>query len=149
MRGHIIMRSSGISAQRLQRITALLQAYLDEKKLAGMAALVWHRGQAAYQSCLGMMDLEAGKPVQPDTIFRIASMTKPITSVAAMLLYEQGAFHLNTPVSQFIPGFKDVEVFVSETGDGLKLEKLNRPLTMRHLFTHTAGLSYGSDLNHP
>jgi CubicO group peptidase (beta-lactamase class C family) len=143
------MQSPGISAQRLQRITAMLQTYLDEKKLAGMAALVWHRGQAAYQTCLGMMDREAGKPVQPDTIFRIASMTKPITSVAAMLLYEQGAFHLNTPVSQFIPGFKDVEVFVSETGDGLKLEKLARPLTMRHLFTHTAGLSYGWDPNHP
>lgn len=143
------MHISGISTARLQRITTLLQKYQDDNKLAGMAARVWHRGQVAYDSCLGMMDREAGKPAQPDTIFRIASMTKPITSVAAMLLYEQGAFHLNTPISQFIPGFKDVDVFVSETSDGLRLEKLNRPLTMRHLFTHTAGLSYGWDLNHP
>jgi CubicO group peptidase (beta-lactamase class C family) len=149
MKERTAMPSSGISTTRLQRISALLQTYLDQQKLAGMAARVWHRGQIAYDSCFGMIDREAGKPAQPDTIYRIASMTKPITSVAAMLLYEQGAFHLNTPVSQFIPGFKDVEVFVSETSDGLRLEKLNRPLTMRHLFTHTAGLSYGWDPYHP
>ena len=149
MKGRNAMHASSISTARLQRITAMLQTYLADQKLAGMSALVSHRGQVAYQTCLGMMDLEANKPVQCDTIFRIASMTKPVTSIAAMLLYEQGAFNLNTPVSQFIPAFKHVEVFAGETGAGLKLEKLTRPLTMRHLFTHTAGLSYGWDLNHP
>ena len=143
------MPASGISTDRLQRISAMLQTYLDDKKLAGMSALVWHRGNVAYETYLGMMDREAAKPVQRDTIFRIASMTKPVTSIAAMLLYEQGAFHLNTPVSQFIPEFKDVEVFARETSAGPEFEKLARPLTMRHLFTHTSGLSYGWDLNHP
>jgi len=87
----------------------MLQTYLADQKLAGMSALVSHRGQVAYQTCLGMMDREANKPVQFDTIFRIASMTKPVTSIAAKLLYEQGAFNLNTPVSQFIPAFKTEE----------------------------------------
>jgi CubicO group peptidase (beta-lactamase class C family) len=122
MKGHGTMSASGISTPRLQRITDMLQTYLDDKKLAGMNALVSYRGQVTYKTCLGMMDLEANKPVQFDTIFRIASMTKPITSIAAMLLYEQGAFHLNTPISQFIPAFQDVEVFAGETGDGLTLE---------------------------
>jgi CubicO group peptidase (beta-lactamase class C family) len=149
MKGRDTMPASGISTPRLQRITDMLHTYLDDKMLAGMNALISYRGQVAYKTCLGMMDLETNKPVQFDTIFRIASMTKPITSIAAMLLYEQGAFHLNTPVSQFIPAFQDVEVFAGETGDGLTLEKLTRPLTMRHLFTHTAGLSYGWDPHHP
>jgi CubicO group peptidase (beta-lactamase class C family) len=143
------MPASSISTARLQRITAMLQTYVDDKKLAGMNALISHRGQVVYKTCLGMRDREAATPVQEDTIFRIASMTKPITSIAAMLLYEQGAFHLNTPVSQFIPAFKDVDVFVGQTGDDLIFEKLTRPLTMRHLFTHTAGVSYGWDPNHP
>ena len=127
----------------------MLQTYLDQQQLAGMAALVSHRGQVVYENSMGMIDLEAAKPMQLDTIFRIASMTKPVTSVAAMLLYEQGAFQLNTPVSKFIPGFNDVEVFVSETSAGLQLEKLAGPLTMRHLFTHTSGLGYASDPQHP
>jgi CubicO group peptidase (beta-lactamase class C family) len=143
------MSANSVSTARLQRITAMLQTYLDDQKLAGMSALVSHRGQVVYQTCLGMRDREAAQPVELDTIFRIASMTKPVTSVAAMLLYEQGAFHLNTPVSQFIPEFSDVAVFAGETAHGMILEKLAGPLTMRHLFTHTAGLSYGWDPNHP
>jgi len=82
------MPTSSISTARLQRITAMLQTYVDDKKLAGMNALISHRGQVVYKTCLGMRDLEADTPVQEDTIFRIASMTKPITSIAAMLLYE-------------------------------------------------------------
>ena len=101
------MPTTSISTARLQRITAMLQTYVDDKKLAGMNALISYRGQVVYKTCLGMRDLEAAAPVQEDTIFRIASMTKPITSIAAMLLYEQGAFHLNTPVSKFIPAFHD------------------------------------------
>lgn len=143
------MPASSISTARLQRITTMLQTYVDDKQLAGMNALIAHRGQVVYTTCLGMRDREAATPVQEDTIFRIASMTKPITSIAAMLLYEQGAFHLNTPVSTFIPAFKDVDVYAGQTGDDLLFEKLTRPLTMRHLFTHTAGLSYGWDPNHP
>jgi CubicO group peptidase (beta-lactamase class C family) len=91
MKGRDTMPASGIFTPRLQRITDMLHTYLDNNKLAGMNALVSYRGQVAYKTCLGMMDLEANKPVQFDTIFRIASMTKPITSIAAMLLYEQGA----------------------------------------------------------
>src|SRR5258706_4922485 len=126
------MPTSSISTARLQRITAMLQTYVDDKKLAGMNALISHRGQVVYRTCLGMRDREAAKPVQEDTIFRIASMTKPITSIAAMLLYEQSALHLNTPVSKFIPAFKDVDVYAGQTGDYLIFEKLTRPLTMRH-----------------
>jgi len=126
-----------------------MQKYVDEKKIAGISARVWQGGKTAYEQWVGAREIETGKPIEGDTIFRIASMSKPITSVAAMMLYEEGAFNLNTPVSKFIAGFAETPVYVKEEGGTMVTEKLKVPLTMRHLFTHTAGMTYGWDLKHP
>jgi CubicO group peptidase (beta-lactamase class C family) len=134
---------AGFSSERLGRISAVMQRTVDEGKYAGILTMVARRGQIAHMDCFGMMDMEAGRPMQPDAIFRIYSMSKPITSVAVMMLYEEAHFQLNTPVSEFIPGFKNVKVFVRETESGLELADLEREMTIHHLLTHTSGLSYG------
>lgn len=144
-----VIESAGFSPARLDHISTLMQRYVNDGKLAGLIATVARRGHTAYLEKFGMMDIEAHKPMQFDAIFRIASMTKPITSVAIMTLYEEGHFHLNTPISEFIPGFKDTKVFVQETDSGIEVADLKRPITFRHLFTHTAGLSYGWNPNDP
>ena len=139
----------GCSSERLKRIGTVMQRYVNEDKIAGILAMVARRGQVVYSECFGMMDIEANKPMQFDTLFRIYSMTKPITSVAVMMLYEQGHFQLADPVSRFIPSFEDVKVLVNATESGLELANLEREITIRHLLTHTSGLSYGSDENDP
>lgn len=93
------------------------------------------------------MDIEAARPMEFDTIFRIYSMTKPITSVAVMMLYEEARFHLSDPVSRFIPGFEDAKVFGREANSGLELVDLEREVTIHHLLTHTSGLSYWFEEN--
>lgn len=140
----------GFSASRLQRLSKLLIGYIDRGDLPGLSATIARRGHTVYYEKFGWMDIEAQKPIQDDTIFILASMTKPITSVAIMMLYEEGYFHLNTPVWKFIPGFKDVKVCSGVTDDGsLLLVDLEREITFRHLFTHTAGLSYGGSEKDP
>ena len=120
-----------------------MQGYVDRNKLAGLITMVARRGNAVYLERFGMMDLEAAKPMEFDTIFRIYSMTKPITTVALMMLYEEGLFQLNDPVSKFIPEFADVKVFSGTTEEGFELDELEREITIWHLLTHTAGLGYG------
>lgn len=133
----------GIDATRLSRIDNLLQGYVERKQLPGMLATVHRRGQTVYRQKFGMMDIEANKPIEYDAIFRLASMTKPITSVAMMLLYEEGHFNLNTPLYEFIPEFRDVMVLVGIHGEDVFVTDLEKPITLRHLFTHTSGLAYG------
>lgn len=145
----IIPEQVGFSATRLRRISTAMQRYIDEGKLAGMMTMIGRRGQVAHLETMGWMDREARRPMESDAIFRIKSMTKPVTAVALMTLYEEGFFTLNTPVSEFIPEFKDLKVFVRETAQGLEVEDLIRPITFRHLFTHTAGLSYGGNPDDP
>ena len=135
--------SVGFSPLRLARIDAHMQRYVDDGKLSGIIAAIARRGQLAYREKFGQMDLEAGKPMELDTIFRIYSMSKPITSVAVMMLYEEGRFLLGDPVSRFIPGFKHTRVFARETESGFELENLAREITILDLLTHTSGLSYG------
>jgi CubicO group peptidase (beta-lactamase class C family) len=132
----------GFSASRLSRIGMWMQSYIDQNKLAGLIAMVARCGKVVYLERSGMMDVKAAKPMQFDTIFRIYSMTKPITSVALMMLYEEGRFQLNDPVSKFIPKFADVKVFASATEEGIELDELEREITIWHLLTHTAGLTY-------
>ena len=100
--------SVGLSSNRLKHIHPWMQKYLDESKLPGATTLVARHGQVVYCESLGYRDLEARKPMTADTILRIYSMTKPITSVAVMMLYEEGHFQLDDPVAEFIPGFKDL-----------------------------------------
>ena len=139
----------GLDQARLQRLDRRLARYVEEGKLPGWLLTVSRRGRLAHVSACGCRDAEAGLPVETDTLFRIYSMTKPVTSVAAMMLYEEGAFELTDPVSAFIPSFADARVYAG----GSDLRMLSVPATeqMRiwHLLTHTAGLTYGFHRNHP
>ena len=139
----------GFSAERLERIGTVMQRYVAEGKIAGIIATVARRGQAAYREKFGFADVESGAAMQFDTVFRIMSMTKPVTSVAAMMLYEEGWFDLNTFVHEFIPAFKDLRVYAGETKSGYNTTLLEQPITFRHLFTHTSGLSYGNEPGDP
>jgi CubicO group peptidase (beta-lactamase class C family) len=129
----------GFSPTRLARIGTVMQRYVDEDKLAGMVTLVARRGTPVHFEKFGLQDIAAGVPMALDTIFRIYSMTKPITCVALMMLYEQGLFHLNDPVTRFLPEFQQVKVL----GNGGALEETERAITVHDLLTHMAGLSYG------
>ena len=139
----------GFDAGRLARMDAHFARYVDDGRLPGWLALVARRGQIAHLTTYGQRDIEAGLPVETDTIFRIYSMTKPVTSVAAMMLFEEGAFELKDPVSRFIPSFADVQVYRS--GSSLKpvTEAATEPVRIWHLLTHTSGLTYGFHYAHP
>ena len=139
----------GFDAQRLARIDAHFARYVDDGRLPGWLILVSRAGKIAYLGTYGCRDLESGAPLERDTLFRIYSMTKPVTAVAAMMLYEEGAFELKDPVSRFIPAFGAVRVYRS--GSALKpvTEPAREPMRLWHLLTHTAGLTYGFHHVHP
>ena len=107
----------GLSTERLSRIDKVMEKHVAQQKIAGGVILLARHGKIAHLSAYGMMDVEAEKPMTPDTIFRIASMTKPITSVAVMMLYEEGHFRLHEPVSNFIPAFKEMLVLPPEDAE--------------------------------
>jgi CubicO group peptidase (beta-lactamase class C family) len=132
----------GLSSSRLARIGQAMQKYVDGEKLAGTLTLVARHGKIAYFEPLGLMDVEAQKPMERDTIFRIYSMSKPVTSVAVMMLYEKGEFLLTDPVHEFIPAFADVRV-LTQMPTGIDLVPPQRAITIHDLLTHTAGLAYG------
>ena len=139
----------GFAPDRINRITEHLNRnYIEPGKIAGCQALVARHGHIAYFKSLGLMDRERRKPVADDTIFRLYSMTKPIASVALMTLYERGYFQLNDPVSRFIPSWRDHKVWVSGEGASMVTAAPTRPMTMRHVLSHTGGLTYGNT-NHP
>ena len=134
--------SVGLSSERLDRISTVVQRNIDDKRIAGAVTLVMRRGRVAWFKPQGMMDREAGKPMRPDTMFRICSMTKPITSVAVMMLYEQGYFLLDDPISKFLPEFKNPKVLVKPaTGEPYSIPT-SREITIRDLLRHTSGLTY-------
>ena len=140
----------GLSAERLKRLDDGLQAMVDDGKLAGVVTLLARHGKIAFVDVAGVQDIESQRPMSRDSIFRIYSMTKPIVGVAMMMLYEEGKWRLNDPVSQFIPEFAALRVYEGDNPDGsMKLVDSNRSMTMRELMTHTAGLSYSLDLRHP
>ena len=129
---------------RLDRIDSFLQkSYIDSGRFAGTLTLVSRRGEVGHLSALGLMDSERNKPMQEDTIFRFYSMSKPITSVALMMLYEEGRFQLSDPVSRFIPAWKDLKVWVSGAYPDFKTRPVEREMTIRDLLTHQSGLTYG------
>jgi CubicO group peptidase (beta-lactamase class C family) len=132
----------GLSSERLARIRPAVGKHIGDDKIAGAVTLVARRGKVVHLECVGLMDRESNKPMQPDTIFRIYSMTKPITCVALMMLYEQGRFQVFDPVFKFIPAFNDLKVYAGGAGSDIKLVDLQRPLTVRDLLTHTSGLTY-------
>ncbi len=130
----------GVSTKRLKRIRSLLQGYYNSGQVSGFLTVVARRGKIVHFETIGMRDVENSKPVEPDTIFRIYSMSKPITSVAVMMLYEEGHFQLGTPVSKFIPEFKNMKVY---NNDQTEILDAKREITIKHLLMHTAGLTYG------
>jgi CubicO group peptidase (beta-lactamase class C family) len=134
--------SVGLSAERLARIGAAVERSIDEKRIAGAVTLVARRGHIAWFKAQGMLDREAGKPMEPDALFRICSMSKPITSLAAMMLYEEGRFLLDDPVSKYIPEFKNPKVLVKPPSGQPYTIPASREITIRNLMTHTSGLTY-------
>jgi len=129
----------GMSSEKLARTKSSVQALIDNDKIAGASIIVARKGKIVLSETFGMMDKKANKPMQPDTIFRIYSMSKPITSVAAMMLYEQGKLKLDDPISKYIPEFKELKVY-SESG---KHDGQVRQMSVRDLLRHTSGLTYG------
>jgi CubicO group peptidase (beta-lactamase class C family) len=114
----------GFSAEGLKRMDAVMQDYVERGQLAGVATVLARNGKIVHVGLHGHMDLRAGKPMQEDTIFRIFSMTKPITSLAVLMLHEEGHFNLDTPVADFMPEFKQMQVLVHQTEEGTELEPL-------------------------
>ena len=125
----------GLHPAGLERIQQWMQSYLDRGKSAGMLTLICRNGEVAHQCCLGYADMANARPIKSNTIFRIYSMTKPITSVALMTLMEQGRFELDDPAKRWIPALADLEVYAGG--------KIESDITIRQLLTHTAGFSYG------
>ncbi len=130
----------GVSAERLEHIRPVMQGYVDDGRMAGLLTVVARRGKIVHFETVGMGDIENNKPMEADTIFRIHSMSKPITSVAVMMLYEDGHFQLDTLVSDFIPEFKNLKVYNEAQTEILDAKG---EMTIKHLLTHTAGLTYG------
>ena len=140
---------TGVSNRRLQQVDRLLQSYVDSGRLPGCACLVSRGGQEVHYFECGQSDVERHKPVERDTIYRIYSMTKPITSVALMMLYEEGHFQLDDPVEGYIPQWANLRVFADGDADAFTRTPLKRPMTIKDLLTHTSGLTYGFMHTHP
>ena len=132
--------SSGVSADRLRRVDTYLQAQVDSSRIAGAVGLVLRDGTVIYERAVGWADKDGRRPMKTDAIFRIASQTKALTSIAIMILFEEGKIALNNPVSRFIPAYARTTVMANG-----KAVPASRPITIRDLLTHTAGISYGTD----
>ena len=131
----------GISPDRLKRLDEWLEKQITSKRLVGCSLLVARHGKTAYFNTTGYSETSTEKPFQEDTIVRIYSMTKPITTVAAMMLYEENAFQLDDPIYRYLPDFKEMEVW--QGGEIGNTKPAERPITVRQLMTHTSGLTYG------
>ena len=134
---------AGFSSDRLTRLNSLMQGYMDTGRLAGIVTLLAREGEVFHFERFGYQDLASQKPMELDTIFRFYSMTKPITSAAVMMLYEEGNFHLDDPVSGFIPELDGLKVFDGMGQIGPKFIPQQSAITIRQLLTHTSGLTYG------
>ena len=137
----------GLSSARLQRLTETFQAEIDQGTMPGAVLLVARRGKVAYFEGLGLLDPHTKQPMRKDGIFRLASMTKPFVSVAAMMLAEEGKLVLSDPASRFLPELKALSVGVEQPDGGgqmkLVLEPMRREMTIQDLLRHTSGLTYG------
>ena len=133
----------GMSPNKLQKITPAVEALIEEQKLAGAVVLVAKKGQIVFTGSFGWADIANQKSMQTETIFRIYSMTKPITSIAVLILHERKLLNLDDPVSRYIPEFENLNVYAgSDQNDQLVLEDMNREITVRDLLRHTSGLTY-------
>jgi CubicO group peptidase (beta-lactamase class C family) len=141
----------GLSSDRIGRLDAVMQRYVDEGRVAGVVALIARGGEVAHLKGYGLADIESRTPMTPDIMFRIASMTKAVTSVAVMMLVEEGRLSLNDPLSRYIPAFSTTGVAVAAEGanassPGYTVVAAERPITIRDLLTHTSGINYGTGI---
>lgn len=137
--------SVGMSSERLGRLTAATHNWVDEGRIAGVVTLVARRGRVVHLDAYGMGDVENDEPMTEDTYFRLFSMTKPVTSVALLTLYEEGKFQLGDPLARYLPEFEGIKVFAGVDKDGkIILEDPVRAPTIQDVFRHTAGFSYGA-----
>ncbi len=133
----------GVSSERLGRLNQILQLYVDEGRLPGAALIVARDGGVIFQKAVGYRDLEAAEPLRTDDLFRIASQTKALVSVGIMILQERGALLISDRLSDYLPAFDGTTVAVPTDGEGYEVVASERPITLRHLLTHTAGIGYG------
>lgn len=134
---------------RFERVSAALQPFVDRGDLAGIVTLTWHRGRVLRADALGWQDLDSRAPMQRGTLFRIASMSKPITTAAALALLDEGAFRLTDPITHWAPEFANMEVLRDPSGALSETEPAHRPITFEDLMTHRAGLAYGFSAQGP
>jgi len=134
----------GLSSERLERLVATQQAYVDDGRLSGAVTLVARHGQVAYFEAFGQSDIESGRPMRTDSIFRIASQTKAIVSVGIMMLQEEGRLLIMDPVSKYLPEFATTTVAVARDDGTYDVVPADRPILVRDLLTHTAGIGYGT-----
>ena len=140
-----IPETVGMSSERFEGLTAALDGYVQDGRLAGAAAIVLRDGKVVYDEAVGYRDRESGSPMTTDAIFRIASQTKALISVGIMMLQEEGSLLISDPVSRYLPSFRNTTVAVPREGrSGYDVVPAERQITLRHLLTHTAGIAYGS-----
>ena len=141
--------AASFSREKLHRVGDYIRNEIAAGKIPGAVILIQQHGQPVYFESFGLRNVESRRPMTADSIFRLYSMSKPITSVAAMMLYEEGGFELTDPVSSFIPSFRDARVF--DGGSDLKAVTVpaTEPVRIWHLLTHTSGLTYGFHRAHP
>jgi CubicO group peptidase (beta-lactamase class C family) len=135
--------SEGMSAERLARLNAGMKGLVDNGRLAGVVTMVSRHGKVVEFDAVGKRDIAANAPMQKDSIFRIYSMSKPITGVAMMILFEEGKWQLNDPVAKYIPEFAKLKVYSTEANGNVALKDQNHPVTMRELMSHSGGFTYG------
>jgi CubicO group peptidase (beta-lactamase class C family) len=135
----------GFSVQRLERLHRRIESFVDEGKHAGICALLLRKGEVADFFAAGLRDRQQGKPMEGDTIARIYSLTKIVSSVAALTLIEEGKLGLSHPIKDYLPEFSDMKIFVGGTAQHRELIPAEVAITVHHLFTHSSGYSYGDD----
>ena len=133
----------GFAPERLARLDATMHGYVDQGSTAGVITLIARHGKIVHFDVYGKADIEAGTPMKANSLFRMYSMTKPLTSTALLMLYEEGKFQLDDPLEKYFPEFKDLQVYVPGSGDEMKVEPPKRKPTVRDIFRHTAGFCYG------
>jgi CubicO group peptidase (beta-lactamase class C family) len=143
----VAAEKEGFSSERLRRLDAKTHSYVDEGRTAGVITLIARHGHIVHFDVYGKADIEDGKPMKPDSLFRMYSMTKPVTSTALLMLYEEGKFQLDDPLEKYLPELKDQPVYVSGSGDSMQTEPAKRKPTVRDVFRHTAGFTYGNQRN--
>ena len=135
--------TQGFSPERLARIGGVMRRHVEEQRLPGVATLIARRGRIVHLETVGWADVAERRPLAPDTVVRIYSMTKPMTVVAALMLWEEGRFQLDDPIGAYLPELEAMPVLRGVARGVPVLSPPNRPATVRHLMTHTSGMTYG------